>query len=222
MITATSFRLATLTLELIERRKLSLERAFIEAVRRVGHSEKGALRIARLALMKFAEADYLLELSGLSGTPLRRKCAFRVAYSLVAFGEASRDEIGIVKGGLLSNRLFSLLSAGNLRRVLEEERKLKPTERLSVAYSFPLWLVERLVARIGFSDAERLVKACSRRVLWLRINTLKVSRSEVLRKLRREFNVREDKDFPELVELVGLEELPPSILKMIRRGHIVV
>ncbi|RLE67806.1 MAG: hypothetical protein DRJ43_06700, partial [Thermoprotei archaeon] len=124
MITATSFRLATLTLELIERRKLSLERAFIEAVRRVGRSEKGALRIARLALMKFAEADYLLELSGLSGTPLRRKCAFRVAYSLVAFGEASRDEIGIVKGGLLSNRLFSLLSAGNLRRVLEEERKL--------------------------------------------------------------------------------------------------
>ncbi|RLE99054.1 MAG: RsmB/NOP family class I SAM-dependent RNA methyltransferase [Thermoprotei archaeon] len=220
-LTPTSFRLATITLELVERRGLSLEAAFREALRKVGRREEGALRLAREALRRFAEADLLLKAHGLAGIPLRRRCAFRVAYAALAAGAWPVESIRALGGGLLSGRLRALLSRRGLEEARELASRLPPEERLAVENSFPPWLVKRLVKRLGLREAERLVKACARRVLWVRVNTLKARRGEVLSRLRRYATVREDRDFPELVELVGLDELPPELLKMMERGLIV-
>ena len=158
-----ALRLAALTLELIERRGLSLEGAYSEARRRAGGGAPGALRLASLALRHFAKADLLLRISGLEQLPLRRRCAFRVAFAALAAGY----ELGGIDVGLLSGRLRSLLSRRGVERVEEELARLPPLERLSIEHSFPRWIVQEVSERLGAEAARRLVEACGRRVIWL-------------------------------------------------------
>lgn len=211
-----ALRLAALTLELIERRKVSLETAYIEALHRVGRGEPYALRLARKALLRFAKADLLLKVHGLENTPLRRKNAFRVAYAMIEDGYDAK-KLGV---GLLSRRLRELLT----REKLEEDyvSRLQPVERIAVENSFPSWIINEVSKRLGLNEAERLVKACAKRTIWVRVNELKISRSKAIEAIRRIVNVREDEHFPELLELVGVEEVPPGVMKMVERGHVTI
>jgi len=217
-VTPFSLRLAALTLELIERRGLSLEKAYLEAAARAERHDASAMRLARLALLSFAKADLLLRAHRLEGVPLRRRCAFRVAFALLLAG----GDVGHLDVGLLSGRLRSLLTRKGVEEVERLLSGLPPLERAAVENSFPPWLLEEAARFLGFDEAVRLAKACSRRVIWLRINELKVSVGEAVRRLRQVADVREDKDFHEVVELVGTEELPPPVLKLVERGYVVV
>lgn len=213
-----AFRLASLTLEFIERRGVSLEVAFRAALQRVGRREPGALKLARKALLHFAKADMLLKVYGLEKIPSRRKSAFRVAYALLEEGGSlERLEVGI-----LSGRLRSLLSKKRLEEVEQLLRSLQPVYRIAVENSFPPWLVNEIARHLGLSEAEKLVKACSRRTIWVRINELKTTRSKVIETLRKIVDVREDRDFPEVLELVGVEDLPMEVERMVEKGFIVV
>lgn len=53
-------------------------------------------------------------------------------------------------------------------------------ERLSIEYSYPLWLVSRFVSQFGYDETVELLKANSNlRYETIRINTLKINRDEV-------------------------------------------
>ena len=213
-----AFRLASLTLELIERRRTSLEVAFQKALNSVGRSDPHALKLARRALLSFAKADLLLEASGLGNIPLRRKCAYRVAFALLEEGVY----VGRLEAGLLSDRLRALLTRRALEEVTHLVSGLPPAQRLAVENSFPPWIIDEVSKHLGLREAEKLVKACSRRTIWIRINELKISRGKALSALRRYADLREDKEFPEVLELVGVEDPPPDVLKMAERGLIVI
>jgi 16S rRNA (cytosine967-C5)-methyltransferase len=215
-----AFRLAALTLELVERHKLSLEAAFLEAVRKVGAKEEGALEVARRALLKFAEADFLLKLHGMGGLPLRRRCAFRVAYALMLSG--GEPALAQVESGLLSGRLRQLLTRRGLERLEAELTRLPPIERIAISNSFPPWLVRKLAEKMPLREVEKLVKACSKRTVWVRANELKTSVQKVARTLEKVVTVKEDRDFPELLELVGVEDPPFEVLKLAERGLAIV
>lgn len=213
-----AFRLASLTLEFIERRGVSLEVAFRDALHRVGRSEPGALKLARKALLHFAKADLVLKAYGLEKVPLRRKSAFRVAYALLEEGGSlERLEVGI-----LSGRLRSLLSRRRLEEVERMLESLQPVQRIAIENSFPPWLIDEIARHLGLSEAEKLVKACSRRTIWVRINELKASHGRVINALRKIADVREDRDFPEVLELVGVEDPPLEVVKMVERGLIAI
>lgn len=213
-----AFRLAALTLELVERRKVSLEVAYKEALQRVERSEPQALKLARKALLHFAKADLLLRTHGLDNVPLRRKSAFRVAFALLLEGGDPRH----LDVGLLSGRLRALLTRGKIEEVNHLLANLQPVQRIAVENSFPPWIINEVANHLGLSEAEKLVKASSRRTVWVRINELKISRGKAISALRRIVDVREDKQFPELLELVGIEDVPPEVMKMAERGLIVI
>lgn len=198
---------------------MSLEAAFLESIRRVGRSEEGALALARMALLKFAEADYLLKMHGLDRLPLRRRCAFRVAYALAIAGGGQAPP---VESGLLSGKLRTLLSRRSIESLEQRLAYLPPLERLSITHSFPPWILRELAAKMPLGEVERLVKACSKRTLWLRVNELKTSVQRVAKLLRRVATVVEDRDFPELLELAGVENPPLEVLKLAERGLAVI
>ncbi len=219
-LSPTAFRLAVLTLELVERRKLSLESAFLEAVKKVGKREEGALEMARKSLLKFAEADLMLKLNRAERLPLRRRCAFRVAYALAVSGGA--HVLARVESGLLSGKLKSLLSRRNLEALYSALARLPPQEKIAIVHSFPPWIVRKLAERLQLSEVERLVRACSRRTIWVRVNELKTSVQRVSKALEKVTAVRKDKDFPELLELVGVEDPPFEVLKLAEKGLLLI
>jgi len=215
-----AFRLAALTLELVERRKLSLEAAFLEAAKSVGKREASALEAARRALLKFAEADFLLKLHGVGKLPVRRRCAFRVAYALMLL--SGERAVAHVESGLLSGKLRALLTRRSLEQLEAELARLPPHERIAISNSFPPWLVRKLAGEMPLYEVEKLVRACSRRTVWVRVNELKASVQKVAKTLEKVVAVRGDRDFPELLELVGVEDPPLEVLKLAERGLAIV
>ncbi len=80
---------------------------------------------------------------------------------------------------------------------------------LAAAYSFPEWLVERWLRRFGRGTAERLLEASNLPPpLFLRVNTLKISREELIgRLIERVEGVRPHPLVPEGVEVAGQGDL---------------
>ncbi|MBQ5801099.1 MAG: 16S rRNA (cytosine(967)-C(5))-methyltransferase RsmB [Clostridia bacterium] len=67
----------------------------------------------------------------------------------------------------------------------ERERSLK--RHLSIKYSFPQNIVKHFISQYGETEAEEILSAFSRELpLSLRVNTLKLSRDELLARLREE------------------------------------
>lgn len=214
-----AFRLATLTLELIERHGLSLETAYLEAARRVGRRDPSALRLARIALQNFAKADLLLKVHKLDNLPIRRRCAFRVAFALTLTG----GEPGCTEVGLLSGRLRSLITRKNIEKVEQIISTLPLRDKIAVEHSFPPWIFEEVSRFLGLNEAKRLVEACDRRIIWLRVNELKIKINDAIKLFKKyKINFQEDKDFPEIFELTNVEEIPTAVQKMIERGLLVV
>ena len=66
-------------------------------------------------------------------------------------------------------------------------REMDPASYLSVRYSYPRWLVERWLARFGEEETEALLEAGNERpVLVVRVNTLRLTRDQLLLYLKSE------------------------------------
>jgi len=215
-----AFRAATLTLERIERRRQSLASALHESLRRAGvrlpEDREDALALTLSALRYFPEADLLLSKHGLYSIPLRRKCAFRVAYAALRTRVTSRDKLEIVRGGLLPGRLWSMVSPGSVERVEALKEELPKRERLAVEYATPPWIVGHLLEKLGRSETIRLLKALWKQPVWIRINTLRGEERKILKRLKRlGVRLREDGDLPYIYEVLspstGLTLLEPFI-----------
>ncbi|RLE85634.1 MAG: hypothetical protein DRJ41_00810 [Thermoprotei archaeon] len=219
-----SFRLSSLILEIIERKKVSLDIALKEALKKLRTYEEApkAYRIAIIALKRFAEADLLLKSKGMLGIPLRRKCAFRVAYSLVKEGLVEVKDIRGVRGGLLSNRLLRLFTKGELENVENLINSLPIAERLSIKFSTPKWIVETFLRFLGERETTEILKANLIRRRWIRVNTIKINIKDALKSLvERGLRPKIDKDYRFLIE-VSDASIPLDNLPLIKRGHAIL
>lgn len=218
-----AFRAATLTLERIERKKQSLASALQESLRkarvRLPEDRKDALALTLNALRYFPEADLLLSRHGLYSIPLRRKCAFRVAYAALKTCMISRDRLEILKGGLLPGRLWKMVSPKSIEHVEALRDELPEHERLAVEYTTPPWIVRHLLEKLGRNETIKLLKALWKQPVWVRINTLKAEEGKILRRLERlGIRLRRDSELPYVYEVLS----PPiglTLLKPFTEGY---
>lgn len=147
-----------------------------------------------------------------------RISAFQILYlDKIPGGAAIFEGVELTKE---RQRKFTSLVNSVLRRVLENgweiawpDAKKEPIRYLSVRFSHPEWMVKRWLKRYGFSGTEDLCRSNNEPApLWIRTNTLKITREELVKKLEEEgVEVRIGKRAPEslLLEKVGsLEKLP--------------
>ena len=220
----TEFRLATLTVEEVERKKISFEKAFTNALAKIPW--KGdiafAFNLAWETLENYMLADYMLRKDGIPNPPLRRKSAFRVAFYLVFKKHRRVSEIKRFTGGLLSKRLYNILR--QLEKVEKEEDVIEeedPAVRLSLKYSHPLWLVKRLLELLPKGSVEQLLKSNGRKISWLRVNALRMDERKAERMLKKTgLRYLKDRDVPGLFRITDLKG-PLSSIKAVSKGLLI-
>lgn len=92
------------------------------------------------------------------------------------------------------------------------DKTKQPVEYLCVEYSFPQWMVERFVRQYGMGDTEKLLQYYNQPApLWIRTNTLKISREALKTQLEQEgIVVSESRYTPEGLQIhsaVNLHQL---------------
>ena len=92
------------------------------------------------------------------------------------------------------------------------DKAKQPVEYLCVEYSFPQWMVERFVRQYGMADTEKLLQYYNQPApLWIRTNTLKISREALKTQLEQEgLVVSESRYTPEGLQIhsaVNLHQL---------------
>ena len=92
------------------------------------------------------------------------------------------------------------------------DKTKQPVEYLCVEYSFPQWMVERFVRQYGMTDTEKLLQYYNQPApLWIRTNTLKISREALKTQLEQEgIVVSESRYTPEGLQIhsaVNLHQL---------------
>lgn len=106
-------------------------------------------------------------------------------------------EVAVNEGVELTKRRqgkFTALVNGVLRRVLENgweiawpSREKEPVRYLATRYSHPEWMIKRWLKRYGLEDTEALCQANNEpSPMWIRTNTLKVTREELKERLEAE------------------------------------
>ena len=160
---------ASTVLYIIESRLVSMDRAF--------HLTKRALGLE--APLK----DYYNAV-----LDIVRNYAYLQFASRIMFGTVTRKSI--VKAWLAMHgdshyaRRLRKRARASLDAVESGLGKLKdedPVQYLSVRYSFPRNLVEALLGVLDQPSVEELLKSLNRRVLWLRVNTLKADLDKVVK-----------------------------------------
>uniref|UniRef100_A0A7C2Z9W1 RsmB/NOP family class I SAM-dependent RNA methyltransferase n=1 Tax=Ignisphaera aggregans TaxID=334771 RepID=A0A7C2Z9W1_9CREN len=88
--------------------------------------------------------------------------------------------------------------------------------------SYPKWLYEKLVEIAGSEEAENILNAMNKRIVWIRINTLKIDVDKALNSLERE-GVRFEvlKNIPFLVKITSSPR-PPRNLSLVKEGSAVI
>lgn len=215
-----AFRLASYIIELIERRKYAIEKAFTYAISRHNSIkfQDEAFALSENTLKHFAVADFILRENGYTSIPLRRKAAFRVAYYLASQEIVSQHELGFISGGLLPKKLIGLLSRENIEDILTKINTFSPVNKFSLLYSIPPWIVEILVRYLDIEFVKKILEKSRSRVYWLRINTLKTTSSKVIKKMEKHgIDLIQDKDFPFLYKVQRIKSI--SIFRKIYRKY---
>ncbi len=219
-----AFRAATLVLERIERRKISFGKAFTEIVSSTVPRVQQylAYEYALNGILYYRAADFLLSREGISGSP-RRICAFRVGFSLLMNRkfEITLKDLKQMSGGLLTGKMLLLLKKVSKLTFEDFLKEVPPEKRLGVKYSVPNWLVNELSKVMSEREVERLLKATTRPVTWARVNTLKLGKRKLAKKLASIAEIRWDRDYDFMFEVVkGREKLIASPL--VKNGFIVI
>jgi 16S rRNA (cytosine967-C5)-methyltransferase len=141
-------------------------------------------------------------LSRVSRTPLEkmdpevrnalRLGAYQILFTRVPPAAAVNETVKILKRrrgnwitGLVNAVLRELTALKN--KIDLPPKEMDPVAHLSVAYSYPRWLVERWLARFSLQETEALLRAGNERpTLVVRANTLRVSRDQLLLYLKAE------------------------------------
>ena len=89
------------------------------------------------------------------------------------------------------------------------DKAKQPIEYLCVEYSFPQWMVERFIQQYGMENTEKLLQYYNQPApLWIRTNTLKISRESLKLQLEQEgLAVRESRYTPEGLQILSAVNL---------------
>ncbi|MBR2930221.1 MAG: 16S rRNA (cytosine(967)-C(5))-methyltransferase RsmB [Clostridia bacterium] len=95
----------------------------------------------------------------------------------LASGKGERSFVNAVL-----RRISALKASGELPM---PDRRKNPARYLSVRYSFPLWMVKHFISLLGEDAAERLLRCYNENEYTdLTVNTLRISREELIERLR--------------------------------------
>ncbi|MEM1635031.1 MAG: RsmB/NOP family class I SAM-dependent RNA methyltransferase [Thermosphaera sp.] len=72
------------------------------------------------------------------------------------------------------------------RRIIELTSDYPITLKLSLRYSYPSWLVKKLIGLIGVEETEKTLKSLNEKKRWVRVNTLTVKVEEAMKCLNDE------------------------------------
>ena len=123
---------------------------------------------------------------------LLRLSAYQLLFTRVPARAAVAEAVKLVKRGR-GKWVVSFVNAV-LRKIAEVRetppeppREMNPVSYLSVRYSYPEWMVERWLFRFGEEETERLLSAGNEKPpLVVRVNTLRVTRNQLLNYLKAE------------------------------------
>jgi len=195
------------TLYIIENEKLSTRRAFREACRihkcRFQLTMREELyELVRSFISRYYTLKYIVLSSG-------RRPSYRLLARLFLY-------IYHNEGGLNPRSIVKKTSLSNLPEVIES---LEFAE-LHVKYSLPEWFYKRLALLLPRSDLVNLLSSMDKRVLWLRINTLKVDVDKALKNLEKWARVEVDPDIPYLVKVLASKR-PIRSLDLVKNGEVI-
>ena len=123
---------------------------------------------------------------------LLRLSAYQLLFTRIPSRAAVAEAVKLVKRGR-GKWVVSFVNAV-LRKIAEVRerppeppREMNPVAYLSVRYSYPEWMVERWLSRFGEEETERLLSAGNEKPpLVVRVNTLRVTRNQLLLYLKSE------------------------------------
>lgn len=116
----------------------------------------------------------------------------------------------------LVNALLRQMEDFEIEKVFEREDK---AEVLALKYSHPTWFVRYLIELLGENEAIKLLNVNnSPAQVWLRVNTIKADRDQLIKILEREgMKVTLDSDLPDVLKVVESKK-PPVRLSSFSKG----
>ncbi len=106
--------------------------------------------------------------------------------------------------------------------VLSGLKSLDHETYLSLAYSYPRWVVERIVRYMGSGEAEFLLSELNRERIWIRVNTLLADVDKTVKVLEEQgIYVEPDRDVWFLLRVVGSKR-PVHRAEVFRTGRAIV
>lgn len=197
------------TLYSIERKRVSARKAFSYVCKRFGCGGAGVTREGLYTMVldfvsKYYTLKHILERGGRTAASHKMMARVYLYMRLLESGEKVDFR--------LRKRVLRDLASRAATLEVEE-----PWARLS----YPRWFYERLAALLSREEAEKLLEAMNRRVLWVRVNTLKVDLDRALRLLEEEGFVYEQlREAPFLLKIVRGPK-PVRTLKLFREGALI-
>ena len=194
----------------VERRRVSIRRAFTYVCREFGCgaaniSREELFELSRDFVSSYYKVRYIVENVGRVSSPSYRTLA--KVYLYLRLKES---------GGAVPRKLKKVI----LRDVPGiEDFEVKP---IWAKFSCPKWLCERLLEVLPDNEVERLLEAMNRRVVWIRVNTLKIDVDKAFNILEREGVILEhDGDIPFLARVVKASK-PIRELDLFKNGSIIL
>ncbi|MEM1645047.1 MAG: RsmB/NOP family class I SAM-dependent RNA methyltransferase [Ignisphaera sp.] len=199
-------------LYLIERLKFNVDRAFTYTCRKYQCRTSQFTRedLFNLAHNFVSMYIYIKSLSEVLG---RKNLSYRMCAKLFLYMKLR--ELGIPIPSKLSKAITRDFGKIDLDSIAY---KLEPWQRLS----YPQWLYNELVKIMGIDETIRMLDAMNKRIVWLRINTLRTDIDKALRMLELEnVELEVNKRIPFIVKIVSSPK-PPRELKIVKDGLAII
>ncbi len=181
---------------------------------------------------------YVCRRFGCGATGISREDLFKLSRDFVSNYYMVRYIVESVRGG--SSYSYRMLAKVYLYLKLKENggtihSKLKKSIQRDVPnidsvetipiwarLSYPRWIYDKLLEVLPSSDVEKLLEAMNRKILWIRVNTLKIDVDKAFYILEREGFVLEcNKDAPFLVRVIKSPR-PIRKLELFKNGSIIL
>jgi len=196
---------------LIERKKISVDRAFTLTCRRVKCSTKEFTR----------EDIYTLAHAFINNYYLVKHVVSRIRGDNYSYRMLARAFL-YLKLPELGYSVDSKLKKAIKRDLPNLEQVLSDIEEPWIRLSYPKWMYEKLSKVLSREELEMMLRAMNKRNIWIRVNTLRIDVDKAIRELEREeVYVEQDKYIPFLLRVVKSRK-PVRNLRLFREGYIVI
>lgn len=197
-------------LYIVEMRRIPVRRAFVYVCREFGCgatdiSREELFELSRDFVSSYYRVRYIVESVRGVSSPSYRTMAKVYLYLKLKEG-----------GGTIPRKLKKTIQR-NTPGV--DDFEVNP---IWAKFSYPKWLCERLLDVLPSSEVEKLLEAMNRRVVWIRVNTLKIDIDKAFDALEREGVILErDKDIPFMARVVKSPK-PIRELDLFKNGSIIL